>query len=371
MTDPWIEVEQCYNQEFPAVPGSSEYLWQAIFACQVEIPSHQEWARLKWGFNVAALFEEFLERQKIFLESQHGFRRETGLESPDLRTLAFRFISRPGEELLVTVLGKIQARSEAEARESGLSYCSEVKSTLPYDYTLVPAKSSEEYLRLSGMDILEESSKQASFAQIKRIEFPLNPEHKSPFLQGLWQSRPHAHEQIWRSLASSSVPLLLNLSLRSTVLYEKEQERLLKSAAEIARQDASRNPKTLTALQDWNKKYIERHIAPWKKFFYLQIHLMSTGSINEHLLRAIGSSLTLSRENDPLPSYKFVLPKNEEIQAWKRKLKNLDPVFSGSYLPVPRLSEVADLEEVFAVMRLPYSPPDDGFPDVRFNTGKK
>jgi hypothetical protein len=35
---------------------------------------------------------------------------------------------------------------------------------------------------------------------------------------------------------------------------------------------------------------------------------------------------------------------------------------------VPRLSEVADLDEVFAVMRLPYCPPENGFRDVNFIT---
>jgi hypothetical protein len=33
-------------------------------------------------------------------------------------------------------------------------------------------------------------------------------------------------------------------------------------------------------------------------------------------------------------------------------------------------AEVADLDELFAVGRIPYSPPDDGFPDVKFAAGK-
>jgi hypothetical protein len=47
-------------------------------------------------------------------------------------------------------------------------------------------------------------------------------------------------------------------------------------------------------------------------------------------------------------------------------LKNLDTIFSDSYVPVSRLSEVADLEEVFAAVRLPYCPPENGLPNVNF-----
>lgn len=369
MTTPWIEIEEVRDQELPAGPGSSEYVWQAMFACQVEVPPHQEWARLKWGWNVAALFDEAIERQKIFLESQYAILIDMNAEQPDRRTLALRFITQPEEGLLVSLIGKIQARTKADATECSLSYYSELKSTFPYDYILVPATSRQEFLRLSGTDLLE--NHQTGLAQIKRVELPIQPERNSTFLQGFWRSSPRAHEQIWRMLAASSTPLLLNFSLRSTILYEKERERLFASAEEASdNQEGLVNRKTLSALKQWNRDFVERRLLPWKKFFYLQIHLVSTGKLPENLSRVIGTSLTLSGHGDAHPGYRVFTPRKDEEATWRKKLKNLEPVFSGSYLPVPRLAEIADLEEIFAVMRLPYSPPDQGLPGVKFESSE-
>lgn len=371
MTAPWIEIEENPNLDIPAGPGSSEYTWQGMFACQVEILPHQEWAKLKWGFNAAALFEEALERQKLFLESQYGVRQDAIVESPDSRTLAFRLIHRPGEGLSVAVLGKIHGRTKAEALESALSYHNELKSTFPYDYTLVPALSRPEFLQVCGIDLLDGTGGQIDLAQIKRLELSMFPEHNSPVLQGVWRSGPRSHEPIWRSLAASSVPLLLNMSLRCTVLYDNERERLFEIGAEVASiRDVSGAQNTIPALQSWNKNYLERRLAPWKKLFYLQIHLASTRKLSEHMVRTIGTSLTLGDEDTSLPGYKIIYPRPQETQAWQKKLKGLNLILSGSLLPIPRLSEMADLEEVFAVMRLPYSPPENGFPDIRFKSSR-
>jgi hypothetical protein len=371
MTTPWIEIEEVKDPEVPAGPGSSEYTWQALFVCQVEVLPHQEWVKLKWGFNASALFDETLERQRLFLESQYTVRSDFGVEPPDYRTLAFRFINRPGEGLLVAVMGKIHARTKADAMECAMAYYRELKSTFPYDYNLVPALSRHEFLRISGMDILDENGNQVDLVQIKRLEFPLYHERNSPFLQGFWRSGPRAHEQIWRSLAASPFPLMLNISLRGTVLYEKDRERLLKSAEEISEtHDLPFTEKTLSALKQWNRDYVESRLVPWKKFFYLQIHLASTHKISQNLFRVIGTSLALTNNGESQPGYQVISPKHEEGNAWRKKMGNLDLIFSGSYLPVSRLSEVADLEEVFSVMRLPYSPPDNGLPDVNFKTAR-
>jgi hypothetical protein len=369
MSAPWIELDQYQDQENLAGPGFSEYVWQALFACQVGIPPHKEWVKLKWGFNASALFDETLERQRLFLESQYAIRNELGMENPDQRTLAFRYVNRPGEGLLLAALGKIHARTQTDAMENALSFYRELKSTFPYDYTLAPALSRDEFLRISGRDILDDPGEQFDLAQIKRFEVPIHLNRNSPVLQGLWQSGPRAHEQIWRSLAASPYPLLLNASVRCAVLYEKEREKLLGSAEEISKMaDDLLNGKTLSALKHWNETYIERRLAPWKKFFYLQIHLASTRKLDGNLFRIVGTSLTLSRDSQSPPGYQVVSPRLHEGQAWRKKLKNLDFVSSGSYLPIPRLAEVADLDEVFAVMRLPYSPPENGFPDMNFAT---
>jgi hypothetical protein len=371
MTTPWIEIVQYQDQEGSAGPGFADYLWQAAFACQVGILPHQEWVKLKWGFNALALFDEALERQRLFLESQHAIWNDLSTEMPDHRTLTYRFVARPGNGLLVAILCKIHGRTEAEAQAKALAFCRELQATFPYDYVLMPAVDQEGYNRLRGTDIFDGALSASNLAQIKRVEVPLNARHSSPALQGLWQSAPHGHEQIWRALAGSPSPLLLNISLRSTVLYGKERERLLDCAEEIAKatSENSHNPKTLATLKQWNTTFIERRLNLWEKFFYLQVHLISPEDLDESIARIVGASLTLSKDGRPLPGYQVISPKFGEEVPWLQKLKNQDIIFSGSALPVPRLSEVADLEEVIAAMRIPYSPPENGFPNLRFAPG--
>ena len=366
MTTPWIEIENREHLDVPAGPGYNDYNSQAQFACQVQVLPHQEWVKFKWGFNASALFDEFIERQKLFLESQYEVRHQLGTEAPDFRTLTFRFINRPGEGLLVSIVGKIHAKSKKEAEESALGYYREVNAIFPYDYKLFPAVTRQEFLQTAGREILDGITDKGEIAQIKRLEIPLSPVRNSPFLQGVWRSGPRAHEQIWRSLATYPNPVLLNISLRCTVLYEKERERLMKFGEEISSiHEQHLNQQTLSAMQQWNKKHVERRLAPWGKYFYLQIHVASASGLKDDLFRTIGTSLTLSG-GESIPGYQVVSP--ERTQAWQNRLKNLDVIFSDSYLPVPRLSEVADLEEVFAAVRLPYSPPEAGFPNVNFIT---
>lgn len=367
MTAPWIEIKEYQDLDFPAGRSELDSAWQALFACQVLIPSHAEWIRFKWGMNAYFLLEESLERQRLFLESQYAYPDELGREAKDLRTLALRFTNRPGEGLLVAVLGKIHAPTEAEAQESGFSYYNELQATFPHDYRLVPACTPSEFGWMAGEDILESRDQQFQAAEIKRMEFCPDPNRASLFLQGFWRSAPHAHEQIWRSLAASHVSLLWNITLRSTVIYKEEREGLLKISEEKHRSEEQ----TSTQFQgspftQWKKDIFGHQLAPWKKLFYLQMHLASSHKLNENLFRTIGTSLTFNSKGEPLPGYQVVKPGQNETGIWQRRLKNLDIIFSDSFLQHPRLSEVADLNEVFEVMQLPYSPPDQGVPDVKF-----
>lgn len=366
MTAPWIEIEEYQERDVPPGPIDPDYVWQALFACQVEILPHPEWIKLKWGFNASALFDEALERQRLFLESRYTIQNE-GLEPADRCTLSLRLIRRPEEGVLVAVIVKILARTQADARESAQRYYRELKSTFPYDYNLVPACSRQEFFRLSGMDILGETNDQIRLAQIKRVEVPLSFTRNTPFLQGFWRSAPRAHEQIWRVLAGSSFPVLLNISLRSTFLYEGERKILLKSI-----EDFSSDQKTLDSLKKWHSDCVARLLSPWKKFFYLQIHVVSSREADEHLYRIIGTALTLSGDGPAHPGYRVICPPSDERESWRRKLRNLEVIFTRSSHVVPRLSEVADLEELFAAVRLPYSPPENGFPNMNFlNTGNR
>ena len=367
MSTAWLELSRFEGQERQAGPSFSDYSWQALFACQVGIPAHEQWARLKWGFNAAALFDEFLERQRLFLEAQYTIRNEMRLENPDRHTLAVRYIQRPGEGLQLGILGKVHARTEKEAAERGAAFYRGILSTFPYDYSLAPACTRPEFFQISGQDILMDSTNGSWLAQIRRAEVPAVPDQRSPFLQGLWQTGAHAHEAIWRSIALAPAPVMMNVQLRSTILYEREQTILLKSDRQLAELDEGLiSPKALTAIQEWSARYTERRLVPWKKFFYLQIHLAASGILNENLCRIVGTSLTLAAVKDSLPGYQVSLPTRDEEPIWRQGLMDLSLVSAGSRLSVPRLADVADMDEVVAVMRLPYSPPDTGFPDFNF-----
>jgi hypothetical protein len=368
MNLPWIEVKEYQERESPAAPGFREFIWQALFACQVRILPFQEWLKLKWGFNASALFDETLERQRLFLETQFRKRLESGQEEPDHRTLTLRFVYRPGEGLLVSIVGKIHAHTREECLERAMAYYRELMSTFPYDYKLVPARTEEEFLRISGDDILGSDGHESAIAQIKRAELPVYPNRYAPTMQGLWRSGARAHEQIWRALGNSQSPLLLNISIRGTVLYPQERERLLKYDNEISNVSPNElvDEKALGTIKQWSKKYTERRLNPWAKFFYLQVHFVGACRLEDTFYRIAGTSLVLSQNGEFLPGYQVVFPRLGEDLAWRRKLRNLDVIFFGSYLPAPRLSEIADLDEVTAVMRLPYAPPEDGFPNLAF-----
>jgi hypothetical protein len=364
MSVPWIEIEEHRDGDAPTRRIYPQAAWRAQFACHVGIPPYHEWVRRKWGLNASWLFDEALDRQRIFLESQYGYPDEFGMEPRDYRTLAFRFIQRSGEGLLVVVLGKIHAPTADEARDRALSYYKEIKATIPYDYHLVPALTQEEFDLFSGKEIIDDPL--SFFAEIKRLEFPLPPKNNSFHAQGFWKSSPHAHEQIWRSLAASPSPLLLNVSLRSTILYDSERDAYLQKPDDTS--DLQTQPLdqiTVAALNQWNKEAVDRRLSPWKKFFYLQLHLASTHKLSPDLFRTIGTSLAINKEG-LLPGYQVVLPRQDEKASWRRNIKHLDFILSESYLSCPRLSAVADLEEVVEVMRLPYCPPEEGFPDFHF-----
>ena len=358
MDMPWIEIDHSADQSDISSYLTSEYDWQAMFACQVKVLSHQDWFLFRWGLNAGTLFEEALERQKLFFESQHDLDRDLRVENPNRRALAFRYINIPGAGLTLVVLGKIFAQSQTEANERALEYYRALEAAFPYDYALSPAKNKEEFHEMSAWNILVQNKEPMSVAQIKRCEMPVGVDLQSPHLHGLWQSSGRAYEQLWRSLAGAPYPVVMNILLRSTMLYEGDAERLLSAADALSAMAAPpRMQRAFKVYKEWNDNYINRRLASWKKFFYLQIHVASTHEFDENFLRNVSAPFALTYPGQALPGYQIVFPAREKRVEWGRKIHNMDIVFGGSQLPVPRLSEVADLEEVFAAVRIPYTPP--------------
>jgi len=142
-----------------------------MFAFQIGIRSFDERLKLKWGFNSAVLLEEALDRQKLFIESQlYNNPMDNRIEQ---RTLALRCICVPKSGLLLGLVAKVLAESQEKAQSFALNYLRELESIFPYDYTVRPATSMEEFNRLTGKEILSKCNVPTSIAQIRRFESPL------------------------------------------------------------------------------------------------------------------------------------------------------------------------------------------------------
>ena len=107
-------------------------------------------------------------------------------------------------------------------------------------------------------------------------------------------------------------------------------------------------------------------LSPWNKYFYLQVHLISSSEIDEFLIRSIGSSITRDNPESSTPGFQIVRPKNgSEAVEWSSHLDRLETIHTSNNFILPRLSELASLDEAHAVFRLPY-PPETGLPNVVF-----
>lgn len=358
---PWIETKRRLQR----LPGEREYSWQAMFACQVGIRPFKEREQLKWGFNAAVLLEEALDRQKLFLEAQlHNNPIETSTEQ---RALALRCVCEPGKGLLLAVIGKAMAESQEQARASALSYLREVEAIFPYDYTLRAMASQAAFERLTGRKILENCKNPNSIACIRRFESPLQTSKGTCLVIGLWQTEKRSDEQIWRALAHYPHGILLNISLSPTLLFEAERQALLEVQRAVKTPDAaSAKEPYLQHYEQWIDPFVNRFISPWNKFFYLQVHVVSSAAIDEYLLRSVGSAITRDTPGQSIPGFQVVRPaSNGEAVEWSRQIAALDIVQANTQFLLSRLSELASLEEAHAVFRFPY-PLEPGWPNTVF-----
>lgn len=365
---PWIEVKQSsqgirYQQEDPGI--HQKYPWQAMFACHIGVRSYEERLKLKWGFSPAFLLEEALDRQKLFLESQLSSNPID--EHIELRTLALRCISVPNSGLRLGLVTKVLATSQEEAIATAENYCRELESVFPYDYLFHPVTTVEEFNVVTGRALLKGCNHFNSIAQIRRFENPLRTSKGILRLIGYWQSGVRSDEQIWRALANSSREILLNISIRPTILYEGERRALLsmKQSAHLGKDEQSDEP-YLQNYETWIDQCISRHISPWNRYFYLQIHLASPQGIDEYIFRSIGSSITRENPNKSSPGFQVLYPPDpKHANEWCNYLDCLEMIDTDNSLLLPRLSELASLDEVHAVFRLPY-PPEAGLPNTKF-----
>ncbi|MFZ5818301.1 MAG: hypothetical protein ACOYYJ_00230 [Chloroflexota bacterium] len=358
---PWIETKQLSQHPI----GMQNYSWQAMFACQIGIRSFEERVQLKWGFNAAVLLEEALDRQRLFLESQL---LNNPIDNPiEQRTLALRCICAPKKGLLLGLIGKVLAETQDKAWSFASNYLREIEAIFPYDYTIRSATSQEAFERITGREILRNCTDPASIACIRRFESPLQTSQGVCRVVGIWQTGKRSDEQIWRALAHYPQNILLNISISPTTLYEGERRALLEMRQSLKTPESSPSEEPYLQNYDaWIDPFINRYISPWNKFFNLQIHLVSRWAIDEYLFRSIGSSITRDNPERSAAGFQVLRPMNKsEAIGWIGHLECLDMVRTTNNLLLPRLSELASIDEVHAVFRLPY-PPEPGLPDINF-----
>ena len=355
MKIPWIE------QVPPS--RSQENSYQALFAGQVSVLPYNNWSDLKWGFNGSALLDEALDRQKLFIESQHSFELAKQVEPSAERSLSLRLICLPGQGLQVGLLGRVCASTPQQAEKAALIYWRELSSVTPYDYRLAPASNQADFRRLAGWDLLEGRCGEPALAEIKRAEAFLPAARGFQVLSGFWQSGPHANEQVWRALAAMPNICLLDISIQPALLYENEQQILWEIKHEITSgaKDRLIFP-PLAAYSDWGEACVNRRLAPWKKYFYLQVHLVTAGGHDQSLLRSIATAITRESADQPQPGYLVLEPAStDEAQRWCHQL-----TIQQFRQPQVRIELLADLEETWAVFRLPHQVPPVGLPGVNF-----
>ena len=346
--------------------------WQATFAFQVFHRPAAEWLAMRWGFNAGALLDEALDRYRLFIESQSV--SEAGLlaneQSADF-TLTIRGINLPGEGLQMALLGKANASEKAQAQQAARDYAREIFSIFPHDFFLQPAEEKADHDRLYGKNFFAKSPQAAA---IQRAMVLIPPLEKHQYFSGVWQSSSRANEQVWRALSNMPKTAMLNITIQPSILYESEKKMLLDAKSTIAELKAEPSPKKEDKSEErvhsdhltWAENYIKRRLTPWKKFFQLQVHILVDGPVDDNLLRSIGATLTRDISDNLLPGFQILRPNSKEDEKeWRERIRVLDFVTTSMHI-----NDIADVDEVFDVFRLPFRP-EAGLPGANFISAEK
>lgn len=345
----------------------------ALFAFQVSHRSPAEWLAMRWGFNAGALLEEALERYKLFITAQ-SLSESAFLASdqPD-RTLAMRGINLPGEGMLMALLGKTFSVDKKQAVLAAENYARELYSIFPHDFILYPAETKAVFERLYGRNFF---AKKPHVAALQREIIYLPSVHNVQYVTGVWQGSSRSNEQVWRALSNLRQTAMLNIVLQPSLLFEgerkmllevgnkkdmlrKQVEDMLEDQEEIEEKKEEKD--IYTVYQPWVNAYVERRLAPWKKFFLLQIHVLVDGIVDENILRAIGSTITCDNDKISSPGYQIIRPASaEDEHDWLERIRSLELL-----PPAMHIHDLADLDETFAVFRFPHLP-EAGLPGVKF-----
>ncbi len=361
----WETLEPAFGQ--PAGDG-----WHAQFASLIRVRPMDQRAKRKWGFNLGALLDEAIERQRLFIQSRHfSGVPEMGDEPPERRTIALRAIHHPqAERLQLVLVAKVWGATLEAVRQAATDHWHEIHSTFPTDYELIPARSLESFYNLAGWRILQDAAQPNTIAEIQRYENVLNTGSDKMYLLGAWKYTNTSNEQTWRTLQGADRRILYNVTLRPTVLDELEQAALLviaQYAEKIASQATLPNVKPYAEFAAKNYAYLLQQL---RKPFIVQAQVVAPEGLPEYLPRNIGYAMTYRNDREPTtPGFQITRPANAaEVAAWRANLIWLEPEVATGPVIDPRFVRVrkmTDAYEARGLLCLPF-PPDSELPDVHF-----
>lgn len=371
--DIWVQVQRggdrSVDQLENSLPPPPLDAHHAMFAALVRLKPLKEISPYQWGWNKGALMQEALDRQRLFIEALHTYDELATNEITNQRTLALRCIRYPeSDELLLVLIGKITENTQQRAKASALELWQEISSIFPYEYDLLPAKTFAEFVHLSGFDIIRAAEDSDGWREIRRFEGMYNLIDQQIYMLGMWQQSQRANEQIWRALGGWNQPMVYNVLLRPTILFDEERLSLLKiidSLSAVANKEEHKsNPEIQWMLQNSRQLITQVHFP-----YCVQVMLVSPSGIPNYVLRAIGSSFCHTEEKGISgPGYQEVDPKNANLATLTGELLWLEPDFNyggnaGSYTRLPNLFDAWGANTAF---RFPFLA-EAGLPGVQFS----
>ncbi len=372
-TLPWVELGE--SNTLPDLESKAPldrtfaYLWQAVIACQVFIRPFQDLLKFKWGFSPAFLWDEARDRQRLFIEALHINDCTAQDEWPEKRSLALRVVHSPGQPgLLLSLFAKVCAPTQEVARQAACAFWYELRSIFPIDYILRPAATQDEFHRLAGWDILRQVSAADGLAQICRFNSAFNSGQEMLYLSEAWETIDRSDEQIWRALAGSPEPVLLDLLLRPTVLQQYERLLLTRLSEQASRISKNNDLHFAQPFAFKTATQLDRRLAGLTRPYFVQVRLASPTFVPDFVSRAVGSALTRSARPDAMMwGYQIKRPTTRnDSRLWEPQIYWLERLPNPALAPnFERLQDMADLGEAQAVFRLPY-PPEQGLPGVTF-----
>jgi hypothetical protein len=325
--------------------------WHTVFAFQVFHRAHEEWLKMKWGFNAGVLLDEAFDRYKLFIESQAVNEVEFMAGMAQNNALALRGVSLPKTGVKMSLLGKSCAVSREQSLENARHFSRQIFSTFPHDFILVPARQ-DNHESIAGEQLLDGS---IGIFQIQRGLVFLPKGSRVPWLTGFWQSGLRSNEQIWRALSAMPQPALFNILIKPIIMHPQEKSVFEELKKEIDVQTDG----AFSSRAPWLKNCLTRRLAVWRKFFVAQVHVVTNVGM-ENLIHAIGPALTRDMNDLALPGYQALSSTGNETHLWGENIRLLESTGNSS-----RMDDLADTDEIVSIFRFPYRP-ESGLPGANF-----